>query len=112
MVDMKNNTGPTLGDVFRKAAEVQRERGHCKGELEDTDGRVCLYGATLVAFQEIEMPGPITPVLEYLDALVPAFDASSSDPASVWNDKPNRTATEVEKFLLFAADRADFGADS
>ena len=39
----------TISEILRKAADVLRERGHCKGTYEDDAGHVCAIGAIRVA---------------------------------------------------------------
>ena len=39
----------TPEEILAKAAELLSERGHCKGELQDPSGRLCMMGALLTA---------------------------------------------------------------
>lgn len=106
---------PTVGTVFRRAAEIMRERGQCKGQLNSTNGQVCLYGALDAAAEEMGVGDEWDSYWFHADSHLAFFAPSYEAPedkrhecAASWNDEPDTTQTEVEKFLLFVADRADF----
>lgn len=116
MVSLVKSPGPavSVGDVFRRAAEVLRERGHCKGSLGDFEGRVCLYGALDVALDWMGLDTTTSPELYWSVAdrmirdMEPGYSTEREfEVAAAWNDEPSREQTEVEKFLLQVADRAD-----
>lgn len=107
--------------VLRRAAEVLRERGHCKGRFEDDESRVCLWGALAVASgTAVQSPYRLDPAFlngEVMRATAIAIANRGVDergydefPGADWNDEPKRTGTEVEKFLLQLADDAEVGA--
>jgi hypothetical protein len=100
-----------LGPIFRRAAEVLRERGHCKGHLVGPDGSVCAHGALSVALKDCGATGLAPTVAQRLlrDELARATGSRRLGPMAVpqWNDEPERTQADVEKLFLLAADRAD-----
>lgn len=113
-----------MAAVFRRAAEVLRERGHCKGAFTDEESRVCLWGALAVSSgvairnpYRIEGAAATPEAREAMQAAAIAIvdrgvDGRAHDefPGADWNDARDRTGTEVEKFLLQLADDAEIGA--
>lgn len=75
------------------AAELIRERGHCKGRLEDNLGRVCAIGAIVRASNYDDIGC-------YAHTHLATFLHSS---VGEWNDAEERTAAEVIAALEGAA---------
>lgn len=101
-------------DVARRAAEIQQERGHCKGEYATADGRVCLWGS-LIAASGIDsiwgssgsLPAEIyLPIHAALSDMFPN-DSDTAHPGASFNDKAETTERDVAKVLLQVADRLD-----
>ena len=101
-------TNVTAADVFRRAAEVLRERGHAKRTLQDSQGRVCANGALEIAEDELGYPKYETCLSATLSAMTDGEWVNVAD----WNNAPERTQAEVEKLMLLAADRVEFGGES
>lgn len=92
----------TTADVLRHAARIIEERGHAKGALEDDEGGVCALGAILVASSGSSNDwGPNG--REASCALSNTVGYSIAG----WNNRPERTASEVIAALRAAADAAD-----
>jgi hypothetical protein len=84
-------------EVLRKAGDVLRERGWCQNQTEDGAGRVCAIGALGIAEADNAScaSGAIYRALQRVthDGLI--YDYLIGD----WNDRPGRTAAEVEAAL-------------
>ena len=103
------NVAPTWRTVLLRAAEIVRERGLAKWQLEDTDGRVCIHGAIRIAAyghsagagigpEEIESCQALCKYLRQTDAKgIHGYGAAE------WNNEPGRTADEVIAALEGAA---------
>ena len=89
-------------EVLRKAADVIRERGHCKGHYE-RHGSVCIFGALNVieTGNALEPPPDITESERWLRK------ALGGDSVTLFNDAPERTAEEVIAALEKAAALAE-----
>jgi hypothetical protein len=92
-------------DVLRRAAAIQAERGHCKRNFEDGDGHVCLLRAINIAWVDSLRVG--SALDEIRDYLRTAFSERTLWPGASWNDLPETTGVDVEKFLLKAADEIE-----
>ena len=92
--------------VLLRAAELLRERGHCKGTLWDGEGHLCAVGALILA--RVELKTGTNPrmdiyckVVENAMKLVvekrPDIDTGGSVNNSVveWNNEFERTGEEV-----------------
>jgi hypothetical protein len=105
---------PSFGPVFRRAAEVLRERGWCQGQLRTASWSVCALGALQDALEETGFAWLSSEAfearrqLEEAVTLMFGYVISHGVGVGYWNDEEDREQTEVEKALLFAADRADF----
>lgn len=75
-----------------KAAQYIREHGHCKGSFVTKSGEVCAMGA-------IQAVGPLFPALIVLEKVI----CGGSMSIALWNDAPERTASEVIAALEKAA---------
>jgi hypothetical protein len=79
--------------LLLKAAALIEERGHCKHQTVDRDGRLCLWGGILVAAGG--NPSSVVPcglawkAIYKIDAVIPG------ECAIIWNDRPERTGEEV-----------------
>lgn len=94
----------TPAEVLRKAADVIREQGHCKGVYSTEDGRVCVYGA-------INTAAGHWPVFEgddyVVDTACRTLMRHLDYDVVYWNDAPERTAEEVIAALEKAAELAE-----
>jgi hypothetical protein len=86
----------TPAEVLEKAADVIDERGHCKGKLIDSSGRVCITGAICFAINGYAGGRPVGGITQYLHAVI-GRDVIS------WNDAPERTAAEVTSTMRAVA---------
>jgi hypothetical protein len=90
-----------VGKMLWGAAGAVRERGHCKGLLEDSAGRVCLVGAIMVA---MGFDHPKDFLVSWRDRaqMVEGVERCQKflarDPIT-WNNQLNRTAEEVIEVL-------------
>ena len=91
----------TPEEILIKAAELIAERGHCKGELYDNDGRLCMMGAMEMATfgktfgttgNDYALETAIEKVLDEVDQSIPHF-----------NDHPATTAEDAILTLKRAA---------
>jgi hypothetical protein len=82
----------TAADVLNQAADYLEEHGHCKHDLRDWEGRVCLLGALISIGQSSGLAMGYAAMSGYL----------GSDPVS-WNNAPERTKGEVVAALRAAA---------
>lgn len=83
-------------ELVENAIEALDKRGHCKGTLEDIQGRVCTMGALYVAAVKANVYGS-----SYQVARRACFDKLGN--VASWNDAPERTAEEVRDFLMSVA---------
>jgi hypothetical protein len=83
-------------DVLLSAAQILRERGHCKRTFVDEQGRCCAVGAL----------GEVVGVSkEEIDKALKHLRSTLGVPnVAVWNDEEARTADEVIKALEKAAE--------
>lgn len=102
-------------EVLRQAAQVVETRGHTKGGYEDwATGAVCMWGAINVC-----LSGAADSTLKHLAD--PAYielqrtfqkrfplDNCLSPGAYAFNDLPETTGKDVQKFLLSTADEIEF----
>lgn len=89
-------------ELLLRAADIMERRGHCRGDYEDADGRVCLQGALRVAHQGHAKWLPSvsnTPIRNAAHAL----SLSLGSPSFIWNDEPGRTQAEAVAALRGAA---------
>lgn len=93
--------------TLRKAAAVVRERGLAKGTLEDSDGRVCGFGAVHVALTGAA--GLCTTFRECGKADA-AFRGVTGRGLNFFSDDPSVTAEDVARALEAAAARMEAGA--
>jgi hypothetical protein len=103
-------TEPTVSDVLRRAAEIHAERGGCKGSTDDAEGHICMMGAVFEALHQTdESYGSqmFTAVREAVHLAAHAVDPRL-DYGSEWNDLPETTDEDVQKFLLRVADEVEF----
>lgn len=95
-------------DVLRRAAQIQAERGHCKGKFEDARGRVCLHGAINAAWsEEVRVDSVLSEIRAYLRTAFDPADREYVLAGTVWNDLPETTGLDIEKFLLKAANEIE-----
>lgn len=100
----------TVPEVLRRAEQIIGERGHYKGANEDGHGRVCAYGAILIALSGEADPTSQAILDVALDAAVVVeadLDPAQWGSITLWNDAPERTETEVRAALLAAAAKAE-----
>lgn len=106
-------------DIARRAAEIQQERGHCKGNFRDAEGRVCLWGALNAAAAELGLTecfvpfphvGWAEPIARELRKVLSAQDEGF--PGASFNDRPSTDERDVAKVLLQVADRLEIGGVS
>jgi hypothetical protein len=106
----------TAAEDLRAAAEIIRVRGHCKGRLEDDEGRVCLAGALLVARHEsakmTNQPWPVE--FGDVDPVLTAVTREQFPDRSLgigayvtFNNHPDTTPEEVIGVLEKAAARLE-----
>ena len=95
----------SIPQILDKAADLLAKRGHCKHQYEETDGRLCLFGALNIAAD----CGPNGRTPKLLGALDDATQARSAiekwiarneRPRPVgalagWNDAPERTKEQI-----------------
>lgn len=101
-------------DVARRAAEIMQERGICKKTYHDNEGRVCLWGAVMEAYDaffgvKVLMPvmmpaGIYTPIYTTLERRYP-YDQGL--PGADFNDLPETDERDVAKVLLSVADELE-----
>jgi hypothetical protein len=107
-----NDTVKLDPEVYREAAKALAAHGMCKGVIRTRDGRLCMIGALSRA-----VTGAGSIFLAYRDDLARRAQAAglrqaqteSPSPAVRFNDHPDTTQAEVEKFLLQAADDLEVG---
>lgn len=97
----------TDAELLRKAADLMRKRGHAKHRLEDSRGRVCLFGAISLAIcgNPEGMPNRAYTLLGRIERYlarklgtnVNLFDAVE------WNNMTSRRGAEVIAALRGAA---------
>lgn len=80
--------------MIRQAGDVLRLRGHCRNELEDEQGRVCLNGAMNIALHGDSMFGNYDTEHPFLEAASVAIGDNCA--AVLWNNEPERTPEEVQ----------------
>ncbi len=97
-------------NVLLDAAEIVRERGLAKYDLEDANGHVCIHGAIrLAAYGYVDGHGRIgSKEIEPCQALCDYLRQTGAENvfgigAANWNNEPNRTADEVIAALEGAA---------
>lgn len=78
--------------LLMKAADVLRERGHCRAVMEDVGGQVCLVGALNVA--ATGAPWAVSASIA-LDEAYTAITRYLGMPAPSWNDYYARGADDV-----------------
>jgi hypothetical protein len=94
---------------MHSAAQIIRERGHCKQVLEDVSGRVCFLGAGMIAAgYEPHISNHMRPMVR--SATERADHYLGDDPVD-WNNLPERTADEVIGLLEDAAQAKGLRAD-
>jgi hypothetical protein len=88
-------------EILTRAADLIDERGHCKGRNEDSDGRLCVYGAMREASDAFVDA-------EYAFGLAAARFSQhiGYDLVALWNDDELRTEEEVLDALRGAAEAA------
>jgi hypothetical protein len=105
-------TALTVPDVLRRAEQVVAERGWCRGDYEDEQGRVCSEGAINLAAYGDPCPTEETPDDQYdvAESAAKAVMTHLEVPTLVgWNDETAQDAAEVRAALLAAAQRAEAG---
>lgn len=96
--ELMSDQGAQLAE---ECAKLVAERGHCKKDMVDENGAICLYGALNLATSGnvelfmIEHPGSL-PVLMALKKRLNVCDDSD---LFWWNDNPQTTGEDV--ILLF-----------
>jgi hypothetical protein len=112
-----------LAEVLDDAADLVSTRGKATGSLQDSVGRVCLWGAVAAALaaRGLSHWTPLSPyrypmldlfeqVLAQLhpnwheDAAIPDYRFSTLDPLARWNDLPTTTGADVAKVLSALAE--------
>jgi hypothetical protein len=108
-------------EVLAKAAEIQAEHGHCKGDMKTEDGRTCLQGALCEAIGVKWVPDGTkwrpTATGEQYDQLCAANDTvmlhlrttgmvSFDGRAYEWNDRSSTTGEDVILVLKHSAELA------
>ena len=97
-------------EVAYRAADVIAERGHCKHNLQDERGRVCLNGAVNVAAYGdafLETPSTWRKIGGVIrDIMIAEGRDSDCGPVS-WNDEPDVTGEDVILMLKKAAARLE-----
>ena len=95
--------------VLEKAAEIQVTRGHCKGTLQDAEGRVCLQGALFLACG-ITLDHDGTPSFYSSPMSARLFDQAHlyvyrhlGSGSHRWNDLPTTSGEDVVQVLRAAA---------
>lgn len=97
-------------EALRGAAGIIAERGHAKGMLEDTDGRVCAIGALHIACFGRARPSLgndsdwdlYNDIYSHLESYV--HNELGVDGVVLYNDKPERTQAEVVAAFRAAAE--------
>jgi hypothetical protein len=110
-----------LAEILRKASEVIQEKGHCKGKLANEYGNVCMWGAIktasvgVIAINDKEdymkwekIRGELLPIFRQSNHFSGSLISDYTWPGSLWNDKPETTSEDVQKFLLKTADEIEF----
>jgi hypothetical protein len=97
--------------IMRDAADLIDQRGLTKGELCDSEGRLCLRGAVLVAAGAMVTSEPevmVTTTAEWAypgSTVALVYDVerrlgfADDGSAVAWNNDPERTGTEVSDLL-------------
>jgi hypothetical protein len=62
----------TASELAFKAAQVMSERGHCKNQVHDDQGRVCFVGALGAAALQVSQQGHRYPSAEYYKVIAAA----------------------------------------
>lgn len=98
--------GITTVAVLRRAADILKRDGWCRGELHKA-GRHCLMGAVYAATEEIEQESGVTlwNALHLQMKAEAALGFGSMAALMYWNDLPWRTAKQAIKRLQLAATR-------
>lgn len=101
-----------ITEALRGAAGIIAERGHAKGMLEDTDGRVCAIGALRIAcFGTARNRGRYDQgfdwdlyddIYSHLESYI--HDELCVDGVMLYNDEPERTQAEVVAAFRAAAE--------
>ena len=91
---------PFIAEEARQVLELLRERGWCKRALVDSEGRMCLLGAIVVASEGSPdaFSRDQTPLERVIRKQIPGGMISA------WNNTAERTFEDVEALLL------EFGA--
>jgi hypothetical protein len=103
----------TPSQIAYKAAEIMSQKGHCKGRIQDAEGRLCLYGALWMAAagsvraaqyyqpENEEQRYTIKIISERVATLLRKENLCSSpvDTEISWNDMPSTTMEDVVLIL-------------
>lgn len=92
----------SISQVLFKAAQIIERDGHTKGTLEDSQGRVCLFGAVSKA----ESGDAYSGGWEKFKTACNILGMTPND-AVDWNNAPERTAEEVIDMLVIASIEAE-----
>lgn len=91
-----------IGETLNKAADVIEERGHTKYALQDSQGRVCLYGAINLALSGSATSFSVK-VSNTQHQFASRLGFQSASSAIDWNNRNWRTQEEVINRLREAA---------
>jgi len=99
-------------NMLRAAAELLREKGHCKNKLSDEDGRHCLMGALSAVMDVTEFSGAAWDSILFTvrEQFPDRTTGSGFDPVDFNND-PDTTGDEVAAVLEKAAVRLEEAAE-
>lgn len=95
----KKKTSTRPSNCAREAAAIVQERGHCKEDYVDAEGRVCILGAITAACKgNMEYEDLIENTVGMLLGMEPMLMNVGS-----WNDQPEIGQQQVVNILIGAA---------
>ena len=101
----ENSTLTDVQKVLLGAAQLIRERGHCKYVFEDVHGSLCARGAIAAAECKThwELPWPPAGAALHFARTLTWHEVDGVPDIGDWNNAPERTAAEVVAALEQAA---------
>lgn len=94
----------TVSDNLNRAADIMIERGHCKRNYRDRDGRVCLLGAVYTAlYGDATIDADVAVTLHLSDEVRYLGERAWPLKPHQWNDRDETTEAMAIGFLHEAA---------
>lgn len=82
-------------DLLEKAADVIFTKGHCKGDLQNSEGNVCALGALELARKGVRLNQEDITILRDYNYTLKLLRSKVGSGIASWNDAPERTPEEV-----------------